>query len=345
LSRQFLRMTQKRTWYNILLWIGLYLLWVVVFQKRAFSFSRTMTIQFCYLLFIAGNYYFNVYYVVPVFLYRKKFAAFALLFLAGIVAASLLRVPLATYLSQHYFAPGKPPPGLSQLFFNSLINIFIWTICLVAGKLIVDRIRFQKYIEVIEKEKMKNELDFLKAQFNPHFLFNSINSIYGNINKSNSTAREMLLTFSEMLRYQLYECNTSVISIEKEISYIRNYISLQQIRKPENLSIQLNVSEDVRGITIAPLIFMAFIENSFKYVSNHEDRLNEVQISLARSNNQLFFKTFNTKENVNGREMIDPGGIGIANVKRRLELLYPDKHALMIQNNDHSFEVMLNLEV
>jgi len=338
-------MTQKRTWYNILLWIGLYLLWVVVFQKRAFSFSRTMTIQFCYLLFIAGNYYFNVYYVVPVFLYRKKYAAFALLFLAGIVAASLLRVPLATYLSQHYFAPGKPPPGFSQLFFNSLINIFIWTICLVAGKLIVDRIRFQKYIEVIEKEKMKNELDFLKAQFNPHFLFNSINSIYGNINKSNSTAREMLLTFSEMLRYQLYECNTSVISIEKEISYIRNYISLQQIRKPENLSIQLNVSEDVRGITIAPLIFMAFIENSFKYVSNHEDRLNEVQISLARSNNQLFFKTFNTKENVNGREMIDPGGIGIANVKRRLELLYPDKHALMIQNNDHSFEVMLNLEV
>jgi len=345
LSRQFLRMTQKRTWYNILLWIGLYLLWVVVFQKRAFSFSRTMTIQFCYLLFIAGNYYFNVYYVVPVFLYRKKYEAFALLFLAGIVAASLLRVPLATYLSQHYFAPGKPPPGLSQLFFNSLINIFIWTICLVAGKLIVDRIRFQKYIEVIEKEKMKNELDFLKAQFNPHFLFNSINSIYGNINKSNSTAREMLLIFSEMLRYQLYECNTSVISIEKEISYIRNYISLQQIRKPENLSIQLNVSEDVRGITIAPLIFMAFIENSFKYVSNHEDRLNEVQISLARSNNQLFFKTFNTKENVNGREMIDPGGIGIANVKRRLELLYPDKHALMIQNNDHSFEVMLNLEV
>ena len=338
-------MTQKRTWYNILLWIGLYLLWVVVFQKRAFSFSRTMTIQFCYLLFIAGNYYFNVYYVVPVFLYRKKYAAFALLFLAGIVAASLLRVPLATYLSQHYFAPGKPPPGLSQLFFNSLINIFIWTICLVAGKLIVDRIRFQKYIEVIEKEKMKNELDFLKAQFNPHFLFNSINSIYGNINKSNSTAREMLLIFSEMLRYQLYECNTSVISIEKEISYIRNYISLQQIRKPENLSIQLHVSEDVRGITIAPLIFMAFIENSFKYVSNHEDRLNEVQISLARSNNQLFFKTFNTKENVNGREMIDPGGIGIANVKRRLELLYPGKHALMIQNNDHSFEVILNLEV
>jgi two-component system LytT family sensor kinase len=338
-------MTQKRTWSNILLWIGLYFLWVMVFQKRAFSFSRTMTIQFCYLLFIAGNYYFNVYYTIPVFLYRKRYAAFALLFLAGIVVASLLRVPLATYLNQHYFAPGKPPPGFSDLFFNSLINIFIWTICLVAAKLIIDRIRFQKYVEVIEKEKMKNELDFLKAQFNPHFLFNSINSIYGNISKSNSTAREMLLTFSEMLRYQLYECNTSMISIEKEIGYIRNYIILQQIRKPENLSIQLQVSEEVRGITIAPLIFIAFIENSFKYVSNYEDKLNEVRISLARSNHQLFFKTFNTKENNNGRKPIDHGGIGIANVKRRLELLYPGKHALTIQNNDHFFEVNLNLEV
>jgi len=338
-------MTQKRTWHNILLWIGLYLLWVIVFQKRAFSFSRTMTIQFCYLLFIAANYYFNVYYTVPVFLYRKKYAAFTSLFLAGIVSASLLRVPLATYLSKHYFAPGKPPPGFSELFLNSLINIFIWTICLVAGKLIIDRIRFQKYIDVIEKEKMQNELDFLKAQFNPHFLFNSINSIYGNINKGNTTAREMLLTFSEMLRYQLYECNTGTISIEKELCYIRNYISLQQIRKPENLSIQLQVSDEVRGITIAPLIFIAFIENSFKYVSNYEDKLNEVKISLAKSGNQLYFKTFNTKENINGRRTIDHGGIGIANVKRRLELLYPYKHVLAIQNNEHSFEVTLNLEV
>lgn len=338
-------MTQKRTWHRLLLWIGLYFLWVIVFQKRAFSFSKTMTIQFCYLLFIAGNYYFNVLYTVPNFLYRRKYAAFALLFLAAIVAASLLRVPLATYLSEYYFAPGKPPPGFSELFFNSLINIFIWTICLVAGKLIIDRIRFQNYIEVIEKEKMKNELDFLKAQFNPHFLFNSINSIYGNIHKSNSTAREMLLTFSEMLRYQLYECNTSTINIEKEIHYIRNYVSLQQIRKAENLSIQLQVSEEVRGIRIAPLMFIAFIENSFKYVSNYENKPNEVKISLARSNNQLFFKTFNTKENSNGRKTIDQGGIGIANVKRRLELLYPGKHALVIQNNDHSFEVILNLEI
>ena len=327
-----------------MLWTGLYLLWILVFQKRAFAFSKTMTVQFCYLLFIAANYYFNIYFTIPLFLYKKKYGIFALLFLAGIIVASLLRVPLATYLSEHFFAPGKNPPTFSELFFSSFTNIFIWVICLVAGKLIIDRIRFQKYIDMIEKEKIKNELDFLKAQFNPHFLFNSINSIYGNIDKGNATARNMLLTFSDMLRYQLYECNTNQISLEKEINYIRNYVALQQTRKPENLSIQLYIDEEVKGIMVAPLVFITFIENAFKYVSHFEDKPNEVKISICQKKGQLVFETFNTRENLNGHKMDDHRGIGIANAKRRLELLYPQKHELIINSGDSFYEVILNLK-
>ena len=110
-------MAKEKTWRNVLLWLGLYLLWIVVFQKRAFSFSRTMTIQFCYLLFIAGNYYFNIYYTIPHFLYKKRYLGFASLFTGGVIVAALLRVPLATYLSEHYFAPGKPAPGFSRIVF------------------------------------------------------------------------------------------------------------------------------------------------------------------------------------------------------------------------------------
>jgi len=338
-------MTQKKTWNNIALWIVLYLFWILVFQKRAFAFSKTMTVQFCYLLFIAANYYFNIYFTIPRFLYKKKYALFALLFMAGILVASLLRVPLATYLSIHYFAPGKTPPGFSELFLNSLINIFIWVICLVTAKMVFDRIRFQKYIDAIEKEKTKNELDFLKAQFNPHFLFNSINSIYGNIDKGNPTARNMLLTFSDMLRYQLYECNTDSISIDKEISYVKNYIALQQTRGADNLVIKMNIDDNLKGFTIAPLVFIAFIENAFKYVSHYEDKPNEVKISLARDHDNLVLKVFNTKERLNGRRKIDHKGIGIANVKRRLELLYPGKHQLTIDTKDVSHEVILNLQL
>jgi hypothetical protein len=326
-------------------WVVLYLFWIVVFQKRAFAFSRTITVQFCYLLFIAANYYFNLYFAIPAFLYKKKYTVFALLFLAGIITASLLRVPLATYLSEHYFAPGKTPPGFSELFINSFINIFIWTICLVSGKLIIDRIRFQKYVDAMEKEKTKNELDFLKAQFNPHFLFNSINSIYGNIDRGNSTARNMLLTFSEMLRYQLYECNTDRIPIDKEISYIKNYVALQQTRKADNLLVQLHIDEDMKGFNIAPLLFIAFIENAFKYVSHYEDKMNKVEISLCKNGSNLVFKSLNTKENFNGRVIMHSSGIGIANVKRRLELLYPQKHELKMHSDESFYEVVLNLQL
>jgi len=339
-------MTQKRTWYNIIFWIALYFFWILIFQKRAFAFSKTMTVEFCYLLFIAANYYFNIYYNVPKFLYKKKYVAFGLLFLAGVIVAALLRVPLATYLSVHFFAPGRKPPGFYQLFVNSFINIFIWVICLVAGKIIMDRIRFQKYVDLMEKDKVRNELDFLKAQFNPHFLFNSINSIYGNIDKNNSSARGMLLTFSDMLRYQLYECNTDSISIDKEVRYIRNYVALQQTRNGENLVVDLEIDEELRGFTVAPLLFTAFVENAFKYVSHHDDKANRVEISLSKKLDNLVFRAFNTKEkNYNGEAVINHGGIGIANVKRRLELLYPYKHELAMSRNDSSYEVVLKLQI
>jgi hypothetical protein len=339
-------MAQKKTWYNIIFWIGLYFFWILVFQKRAFAFSRTMTVEFCYLLFIAANYYFNLYYNVPYFLYKKKYGVFLLLFAGGVIVAALLRVPLATYLSLHFFAPGKKPPGAYQLFLSSATNIFIWTICLVAGKIIIDRIRFQKYVDLMEKDKVRNELDFLKAQFNPHFLFNSINSIYGNIDKRNSSARNMLLSFSDMLRYQLYECNTDSIGIDKEIRYIRNYVALQQTRNAENLVVDLEIDEDLRGFAVAPLLFTAFVENAFKYVSHHEDKENKVEISLFKKVDNLVFRAFNTKEkNYNGDALTNHGGIGIANVKRRLELLYPYKHELVMSRNDTSYEVVLKLQL
>ncbi len=113
------------------------------------------------------------------------------------------------------------------------------------------------------KEKEKAELDFLNAQFNPHFLFNSINSIYGHIDKHNASARNMLLTFSDMLRYQLYDCNSNCIIIDKEINYIKNYVALQQSRKEESLAVNLTIAENVKGFTIAPLLFIAFIEKCF----------------------------------------------------------------------------------
>lgn len=337
-------MVKKKWQLHILLWAALYIVWVLVFQKEVFVFTRTITVQFCYIAFVAANFYFNVYFIIPKFLYREKIVSYTIFFVAGIGATALIRVPLATYLNEHFFIPGQPQPGFSELFLNSLINISIWVIALVAAWLIYEKARFKKFINEIEKEKTATELNFLKAQFNPHFLFNSINSIYGHIDKRNATARTMLLKFSEMLRYQLYECNVEQISIDKEISYIKNYVSIQQMRKDEDLFVKLDIDDNVKGFKIAPLLFIAFIENAFKYVSNSESSENKVEISLHCENQNLVFKVFNTKE-VYRNSITDHKGIGISNVKRRLELLYPSRYDLKINDEEKFYEAQLTLQL
>jgi two-component system, LytTR family, sensor kinase len=208
----------------------------------------------------------------------------------------------------------------------------------------IDRFRLQQYIGKMEQEKLRTELAFLNAQFNPHFLFNSLNSIYGQIDKTNMAARNMLLTFSDMLRYQLYECNTDLISIDKELAYIRNYVALQQARKDERLIVHLDIGQEVRGFSIAPLLFMAFIENAFKYAGYCEERENRIDISFQRRDDELYFSTFNTKE-TNDRNGLPNKGIGIANAKRRLELLYPDKYCLDIDDGEQTFSISLKINL
>ena len=194
----------------------------------------------------------------------------------------------------------------------------------------------------MEVEKLSTELEYLKAQINPHFVFNSINTIYFQIDKQNSSARESLSAFSEMLRYQLYECNGKEIPIEKEIVYLKNYVSLQRMRKDENYAISFVVEENVKDVVISPLLFIPFVENAFKHVSHHAHK-NEVRIKIGKEDNTVKFYVFNTKESKTIAE--DHKGIGLRNVKRRLELLYNDRHELVIDDRADSYEVHLSLRI
>jgi len=337
-------MRNRQVWLNIGLWVLLYLLWVVIFQNHALTIGRTVTVQFCYLIFIAGNYYLHIYYSAPRFLYQAKYVQFALLLVGGITVGALLRVPLAMYISRHLFNMGSNTPGFATLFINSFINIAVWVICLVAARLVIDKLRTRQYVDRIEKERMKAELDFLKAQFNPHFLFNSINSIYAHIDKKNSSARNMLLTFSEMLRYQLYECNTDVIAIDKEITFIKNYILLQQARMEESIVVKLCIDDTVKGFTIAPLLFVSFIENAFKYVGNSDEQENKIEITMTKHDDIFTCHVFNTKDSA-VESLRHKGGIGIANARRRLELLYAGKYDIAINDAAKTYGVTLNITV
>lgn len=201
----------------------------------------------------------------------------------------------------------------------------------------------RELIRKIEIEKLNTELEYLKAQLNPHFLFNSINTIYFQIDKQNASARETLNKFSDMLRYQLYECNGHEIPVEKEIGYLKNYVELQRLRKDENYTIEFSCAQDLINFKLPPLLLLPFVENAFKHVSHFSDRKNIITIAVSKAGNLFRLSVINTKDSA--QKSSENGGIGLKNVKRRLELLYKDRYLLDIVNSTESFEVNLELKV
>lgn len=201
----------------------------------------------------------------------------------------------------------------------------------------------QQLLQKIQVEKLNTELQYLKAQMNPHFLFNSLNSIHFQIDKANKEARESLQKFSAMLRYQLYECNADTVPIEKEIAYLQHYVDMQRLRKNDKYKIQFSSSPGIRSFDIAPLLLLPFIENAFKHMSAHTDKPNYINIQLDKQDNVFSFHVENTKDIA--APVYEEGGIGLKNVARRLELLYNGRHELKIDNTPDTFSVQLKIKL
>jgi two-component system, LytTR family, sensor kinase len=329
--------------YHSLFWLAIYLIWIFIFRNYSFSFTKNLTVEFCYLIFITLDYYAATYFIIPQFLKKRRYAWFVLIMILLVAMSALARALISREMNRYVFT-NSPSIDFGTLYFNSVVNIFIWVELIVVGKMIFDRIYDQQQLAILEKERAKHELDFLKAQINPHALFNSLNSIYGHIDKSNHAARNILLQFSGLLRYQLYDCMVDEISLEKEIEYIRNYIAFQQIRKDENLVVDMDTDIAAGAHKIAPLLLVILTENAFKFVSSFSDKVNRIAINIVVSDNLFTFHIRNTTELLPGEIAASPGGIGLDNLKRRLELLYPGKYELSFDRQDNCFEATLKLK-
>jgi two-component system LytT family sensor kinase len=303
-----------------------------------------MTIEFCYLIFITADYYAITNFIVPQFLLKKRYVLFVSATLIIIALSAWLRALVAVQMNLHFFHTTQIT-GFGTLYLNSVINISLWVLLITMGKMLIDRIQTQQQLELLEKERIKNELDYLKAQINPHALFNSLNTIYGHIDKSNQVARNILLQFSELLRYQLYDCGAEKVSLEKEMEYVRNYVAFQRLRKDEKLVVSLDIGTIETGLKIAPLLLVVLIENAFKFASNFSDKENKILIKIFTKDNALHCSFFNTKELQQASAAKTANGIGIANLKRRLELLHPEKYKLTtnIENEYHETNLILDL--
>jgi LytS/YehU family sensor histidine kinase len=201
-------------------------------------------------------------------------------------------------------------------------------------------VKNQNEKKILENTNLNAEINFLKSQINPHFLFNTLNGIYSLAHNQSNQTEKAILKLSDLMRYVLYESGTEKVELAKDIQYLTNYVDLQRLRLSSKITIQYNVKGDLDGYYIAPLLLISFIENAFKHgISYTNSSFIQIEVSVFEETLTLFVENPIVETNSFA------GGVGLKNVTRRLDLLYPEKHSLNIVNNGHLHVVNLKLNL
>ncbi|HVU55134.1 MAG TPA: histidine kinase [Puia sp.] len=331
--------------WHIVFWTAYCAFWTVLSVYVYHSTPvRAFLVTIMWFLGASASCYLSIYWLMPEYFNRRRYLIFSVLFVPMMALAALL-ITFGIwwiYQLQHI----NFPVTFLQEYYYVLAGNFYTVFIIVAFKALKDKIRSDRRTTLLEREKTENELRFLKSQMNPHFLFNAINSIYVLIKKDPDFAGHTLVKFADMLRYQLYECNADVIPIEKEISYLENYIQLEKLRKGELVNTSFSVSASTGKFSIAPLLLIPFVENAFKYVSNCPGKNNFVMVDLNYQDNIFELSVENSMD----EDAMMPkektwGGIGLENVRRRLQLIYDGSHALDISTKEDVFSVLLTIKI
>ncbi|WP_271764908.1 sensor histidine kinase [Aquimarina algiphila] len=341
--------------YHLVFWFAYHFTWWIVFKGgfiKVFdqiSQPSVFISFFSYIIFQAIGVYFCLYFLIPRYLEKSKYLKYIALVIITIFAMAILILIPSIFWDLFFPVKQKNPGGLYSFFLHNTLPSSIGSMTLgMSIKLTKNWLSSQKKQQVLEKEKLETELKFLKSQFNPHFLFNTINSIFVLINKNTVMATESLAKFSDLLRYQLYECNEHQILLDKELSYLRSFIELEELRQNDNFVITADLPNTSSGnLAVAPFLLMPFIENAFKHISQHNNKPNRIEIKVRLEDNQFMFKISNTvaQNEKTSRDAVTYGGLGLKNVKRRLELLYPNNYTLELNQENDKYIVVLKLNL
>lgn len=313
-----------------------------MFSEESFTSPLAMRDFLTYALLIVF-YYLNDHILLPRYYFEREYAAYifalAICFLVILVAPSLL------FYGKIQHLPSTTIPGATlrfserSIFFDIYRDLFLFA-CIIFGSL---AIRINAQLKVSIQDKLNAELAYLKAQINPHFLFNSLNSIYSlAIVKSDKTATA-IVKLSSMMRYVLSETSERFVPLDRELIYINSYIELQKIRLDDTAAVNYAFSGETENKIIAPLVLLPFIENAFKHGVNPEET-SQIDIQISVSDEYLYMHVFNLKvPHINNPEQRT--GYGLENSRKQLQLLYPDRHKLSIDDWEKSFTVNLKIHL
>jgi two-component system, LytTR family, sensor kinase len=333
------KLLTKRVVYHISFWFTL--LCILTFwemQTSEGSFWHSFSNEVVNVLFYVFIYYINSEYLIPQYLAKNKLWSY----LGLLIASAFILTPIKVFIlfqkfsnfpiDQAHIQEHQPSYYLLSLFTAGVSTIV---------KITSDWAKQTRVQQELETRTMQTELNFLKSQINPHFLFNTLNSLYALTLKKSDAAPEVVIKLSEMMRYMLYECNEPLVPLSKEVSYIRNYLDLEKLRH-KNMDIKFDVEGVMNDMNVAPLIFIAFIENAFKHGASNAIEPGFVQIHILIENNEVNMYVENSKaEKQPMMEHKRSGGIGLVNVKRRLDILYPKLYQLDIYDNPNTYGVNL----
>ncbi len=346
-------------------WLGYLALLTIFFSSMNnlnFAFYRALQMVIVH----AGLFYLNTLVLMPVLLEKQKYIMYILSLIALVIVAVSVISLLNYYVNpfREFFPAGrglrhgiKPDiivnsngkMQLNPIFltrgvmrnFSSVIAIILLSL---VYRMFFLKISEEKRVAALRNEHLLSEMKFLKSQVNPHFLFNALNNIYTLVHFKQDRAPAMLLKLSEMLRYMLYECDDEWVPLVKEINYINNYIELQQLKTEQSQNITTDFDKVEATTLIPPLLLIPYIENSFKHSRIEDVETGWVSIHLDSSDKHLHFKI------ANGIPLVpiakdETGGIGLENARRRLELLYPNKYTLKINETGQEFTIDLYIDM
>lgn len=290
-------------------------------------------------LFWIALFYFNSNVLIPAFFNKKKYSQYLI-----IVLGSFFLLWIADGLFFTLFFKTAQYRALNFIAFNLPVFIFI-ILAGTAYRIIKDRITEESEKQLQQTENLKTELLFLRSQISPHFMFNILNNMVALARKKSDILEPSLIKLSSLLRYMLYETDENKVLLEKEIEYLQSYIDLQQLRFGKMIRINCNLPHVATPYTIEPMLLIPFVENAFKHgVGMIKDA--QIDIDLRTENDQLFFSVKNKYNTESENEPKDKtSGIGLNNVKRRLNLLYNQQHELFIKEDEGWFTVSLQLKL
>lgn len=345
---QYFSLTPRVT-KHVLFWLAYVAFFTTLYGSFNDDYLRQLEMQLLYLPEKMIATYVVIYLLMPHYLLKKRYTPFFLWLIFILGLSGFVHWATVIYVEQPLFYPGEDW-DVSIFHWGKIIKSVTYIYPVVAIAVVIKIFKrwyvYQQAAQQLVHEKLEAELKFLKAQIHPHFLFNTLNNLYALTLKKSDDAPDVVLRLSDLLNYMLYECNANWVPLNKEIEVLENYLSLEKIRYGERLDIIYNLKGEHSSKVIAPMLILPFVENSFKHGASEETQNAWVDIDITIKDNEMTLKVDNSKSNLKAEDIRSyKEGIGLKNVQRRLELLYPQRHELRLLDSETSYLVILKLDL